>query len=134
MNDQEAKRKEALKALDYVRAHIFGKDITKSCADTALGKCDELEAALTQSANVVPEWLPIETAPRDGTKIQLICKHKTRSGITVWKPVAAWTRNTHSISKNEDWRDCYTNWNEDMTDLEPIKWKPLPQALTKESE
>lgn len=64
------------------------------------------------------EWQPIETAPKDGTDILLLCVSKARSfgGTRVLQ--GSWSGNTGY----EKW---YTMCNYVM---QPTHWMPLPAA------
>lgn len=55
------------------------------------------------------EWLPIESAPRDGTTVLLWAPH--------WKtPETGWTYG------RDDWQDC----RKDTPTRPPTHWQPLP--------
>jgi hypothetical protein len=68
------------------------------------------------------EWLPIETAPRDGTVVKLMCESSPTTGVQVMY----WSE------KNRRWegmaftvmRPVRVHWNE--TGDQPTHWMPLP--------
>ena len=62
-------------------------------------------------------WQPIETAPKDGTKI-LVCH------IHYYSPITAWWSSYHPNAKGkETWREDGSNYK-----LNPTHWMPLPEA------
>ena len=69
-------------------------------------------------------WQPIETAPKDGRKVDLWCinhLHYAKAGQRVcnvdWGTVTDWMGN-----ERDDWRHGHGE------DLEPTHWMPLPEA------
>lgn len=67
-------------------------------------------------------WQPIETAPKDGTKVDLWCinhLHYAKAGQRVcnvdWGRVTDWMGN-----ERDDWRHGHGE------DLQPTHWQPLP--------
>lgn len=70
------------------------------------------------------EWQPIETAPKDGTKILAICQPRY---IETGKPMpfnyinVVWWR-------DEKFKDSFWQWRHSLNDsaAEPIMWMPLP--------
>ena len=80
---------------------------------------DELSGAagILRDRLARPQWLPIETAPRDGTEILLLVPHRLRAGQMLrltgrWFPSGgAW------ITFNADGA---------IQRVEPTSWQPLP--------
>lgn len=78
------------------------------------------------------EWQPIETAPRDGTKIALLIPYKPHPEVDAgyWEPLEdsddPWI---------PDWgkRDggCFRFTGDDGAyDIQPTHWMPIPQETT----
>jgi hypothetical protein len=96
---------------------------------------DYIEAALTAAfqhpeflAQIVPEWLPIESAPKDGTIILLasgeqMVSARWRDSIPERKSVIGeytfWFTETPAMWEVVDGRA--------MTVVEPTHWQPLPE-------
>lgn len=58
-------------------------------------------------------WLPMDTAPKDGTRILAVATYKTRPArveIIQWKPCT----NNGEWHRDGGWR------------VKPVVWKPLP--------
>jgi hypothetical protein len=73
-----------------------------------------ISRAIPDGHVVVPGWLPIESAPKDGTEI-IAAQHGTpERGVIFWDEVM---RNW--CSPGEDWSP--PNWK-------PTHWMPLPAA------
>jgi hypothetical protein len=72
---------------------------------------DDVAAALAGAR--APEWRPIETAPRDGTRILI------RSGCYVCQ--GFWDREAQ-----EQGGQCWREDNPDWERAEPSDWMPLP--------
>ncbi|QLB38245.1 hypothetical protein phiGT1_33 [Sulfitobacter phage phiGT1] len=73
---------------------------------------------------MVPQWRPIETAPKDGTEFQVWLSKKNGHGF--WDPRARYNKN-----------NCFQLWGrvdydidgwEIYPGLEPTHWMPLPEA------
>ena len=67
------------------------------------------------------EWQPIETAPKDGTRILVY------NGSIY---VAAWEEATMTLKEKKDWvYSCYSlnGWNYYEIVYEPTHWMPLPK-------
>ncbi len=67
------------------------------------------------------EWQPIETAPKDGTRILVARIGRNESGkdLGIW-----WACTGH-------WSDHYKNWNDGIEPCGlcgPTHWMPLPAA------
>ena len=63
----------------------------------------------------IPQWQPIETAPKDGTRILAQCGEKTQ------------------IIKNDGWgwrlADLGFNATDGFLDYDPTHWMPLPEPM-----
>jgi hypothetical protein len=95
---------------------------------------DSIRAVLESlAARIVPEWRPIETAPKDGCQIILFGDSLVNSGIQMtvafWKQIPMeydWVqtdKNTMKLQKvSEDGR-----WEmPDIFLIDPTHWMPLP--------
>jgi len=76
--------------------------------------------------NDMSGWLPIETAPKDGTKIIVYCKHMGVVGPSYWdadryskRPIPYWTNYGEIL-----WGKKRTRFDQ------PTHWMPLPQPPT----
>lgn len=112
--------------------------------------CDRARAAL--AAQPAPsEWRPIETAPKDGTRMLLAYQtpyKKWRRVIAFYAPKLAiegndygsdWCEYDEATDRYflpEGWYECIENWDDyssvHMTGVEPTHWMPLPPAPGKE--
>jgi len=73
------------------------------------------KAELARIESLMPEWLPIETAPKDGTEIDVWVKNGFRIINVRWKVDGGyWVYN----------RD-YINWN--WLGALPTHWLPIPK-------
>jgi hypothetical protein len=61
-------------------------------------------------ADLVPQWQPIETAPKDGTEIIVLCRRKK---VSLGWYFSASTNNKHWL-------------NENGSKINPTHWMPLP--------
>ncbi len=81
-------------------------------------------AVLASPAPVSPQgWQPIESAPRDGTKILAFCK----SGE--FEPsyeVVYWEAIEDEWSAPGEWRNGWATFSEEYAVLNPLCWMPLP--------
>ncbi len=77
----------------------------------AQGRCDGLEEKLVKAEQRVAEWQPIETAPKDGTRV-LLCIDHGEWGDKVW--TGLW---------GDGWMVSYGKAR-----TEPTHWMPLPKA------
>jgi predicted HAD superfamily Cof-like phosphohydrolase len=85
-------------------------------------------------------WRPIETAPKDGTRILLgsWAVHKIGEGTAFYQTVGYWCAEFEAIYSDEtdgaDYRGAWTDdtvasWGyEENTELSPTHWLPLPSA------
>lgn len=88
---------------------------------------DMLQLTRSRPVLAVPEWLPIETAPKDGTDVLLYFPHIDACirGRWDWQGEGDWE------SGIADWKDwCVDNDFVIMEDLSycPTHWMPLPAA------
>jgi hypothetical protein len=70
------------------------------------------------------EWLPIETAPKDGTKIFAYCEPRHESGRSMefkYFGVVWW--------RGEKFSESRWQWRHALNDsaAEPTHWMPLPE-------
>lgn len=72
-----------------------------------------------QRAGIAPsppqEWLPIDSAPRDGTRVRLLC----RNGKEDFGHYEDYTNKPYPTSIPGEWSTDFGNG-------EPVKWMPLP--------
>ena len=90
----------------------------------------------------VPEWLPIETAPRDGRKLILFYLNRNNKSRTV---MARWVTDEEAAETDADdvgleggWYECIDNWDDycqiAIHEGEPTHWMPLPAAPKQENQ
>ena len=87
---------------------------------------DEVFTALSALEAALPVWRPIETAPKDGTKILLgkIAGHPDH-------PTALWW------ATSGFWSDKWGNWNDGIEPAglaSPTHWQPLPEPPKQEKQ
>lgn len=87
-------------------------------------------------APAVPQWMPIETAPKTGCKVILFYMNSNSKPRTV---LARWLTDEQAAETDADdvgleggWYECIDNWD-DYCDVaihegEPTHWMPLPAA------
>lgn len=86
-------------------------------------EADAIRRALIIAANQAPQWLPIETAPKDETSVLLYVKHKTDNGYSVVQ--GSWFEAQFYADSKEhiiDWEDG----------LIATHWMPLPTPPAQE--
>lgn len=78
---------------------------------------DQIEAILTET------WQPIETAPKDGTRVLISCDHG--EFIAYWSDNASLERCHRGPAwQIFDCEDCWYSWAVE----EPTHWMPLPKS------
>lgn len=89
-----------------------------------------------------PQWQPIETAPKDGSKLILSYINRNDMPRTV---MARWLTDDEAAETDADgvgleggWYECIDNWD-DYTEVaihegEPTHWMPLPAAPSAQAE
>ncbi|CAB4144829.1 Domain of unknown function DUF551 [uncultured Caudovirales phage] len=88
------------------------------------------------------KWLPIESAPKDGTKVIIRCNENVDIGEYV---IINFTNEFGSIGWNEGWRGsfwsgikprCYSGdyKNPEQYENQPTHWLPIPEFEEDESE
>lgn len=91
-------------------------------------------AAAPKQAEAVPQWQPIETAPKDGRKLLLFYTNSLGRARTV---VACWVTDEEAAESDHDgfgleagWYERIDNWGEysqvGIHEGEPSHWMPLP--------
>ncbi len=87
-------------------------------------------------APAVPQWMPIETAPKTGRKLIVFYMNRNNKARTV---MARWLTDEQAAETDTDdvgleggWYECIDNWD-DYTEVaihegEPMLWLPLPAA------
>ena len=105
--------------------------------DDALRNIDDAALA-APAAPSVPQWRPIETAPKTGRKIIVAYTNRNVKSRTV---MARWLTDEQAAETDADgvgleggWYECIDNWD-DYTEVaihegEPTHWMPLPAAPT----
>lgn len=93
-------------------------------------------AALSQQADTADKWLPIESAPRDGTRIRL--KWRNAEDVGSWSLFDesnkewVWEQYPELRGIDGEWSTDFGNAAAD--EVEPLGWQPLPappaQAVT----
>lgn len=94
------------------------------------------------SAPAVPEWQPIETAPKTGVKIIVTYLNRLGNKRTV---MARWVTDDEAAESDHDgvgleagWYECIDNWDEytevTIHEGEPTHWMPLPAAPSPDKE
>lgn len=90
-----------------------------------LSQIDNMTTGLVRDQEPVKQegWMPIEKAPKDGTKIIILCSHEESGNTEV---VDAWFENS--------WQriDYYRNTYWYMTGYKLLGWMPLPPVEVKE--
>ena len=78
------------------------------------------------------DWRPIETAPRDGTLLLLLCGGEDDDFATeddvVWRTIG---QNNFDHDENDEWQMAGWCWSHDhFTEGNgtPVKWMPMPEA------
>lgn len=133
----------------------FEKHIRKDCGDlTTFGYGSNMHyrnsavnnawtgwqarAALAQAPAAVPQWQPIETAPKNGRKLILAYRNRADKARTV---MARWLTDEEAAETDADgvgleggWYECIDNWGEytevTLNEGEPTHWMlpPAPPA------
>lgn len=78
----------------------------------------EVEAAVAENVGVKPAgWLPIETAPKDGTRVLLFMRRRDESAIDIghW---LVWSANMKRAGHKDGWVHYVVG--------QPTHWMPLP--------
>lgn len=114
---------------------------SKSCTCEGLAKrilVTYLSACkLSESGATKGEWQPIESAPKDGTRIQLMATINTARFAKLppigWIKVGKWSAH-YQDGYAEGWREDAVGGNGDLSRLKlvPTHWLPLPPASPKE--
>lgn len=91
--------------------------------------------ALATAAQSEPQWMPIETVPKDGRKLMLFYINRAGKARTV---LACWLTDEEAAESDADdvgleggWYECIDNWDDycqvAIHEGEPTHWMPLPQ-------
>jgi hypothetical protein len=114
------------------RAEKMAAEIVQRCREGSYGAIEVMEDLMEFRAlsRPVPEWRPIDTAPKDGTRIDVWL-----SGGRI--PDVYWGLPRHDCGEagaycdscpvGEGWCDAYGYLTEDE---QPTHWMPLPAALS----
>ena len=90
----------------------------------------DFPALSTQPSQYIEKWLPIETAPKDGTRVLLFHPYR---GVMVDKGLII---TGHYLETWDEMRNTFRcDWVQGDFVIKPTHWQPLPappQALTKE--
>lgn len=94
-------------------------------------QADASAPALSETVNLPSEWLPIETAPKDGTKIDLLYPYPRGRTVN-----CLWAQNDLAylkfgwIWRTPIWKDGVLlpedQWNVNCYGGEPTHWMPVP--------
>lgn len=128
----------------HCQCGVDASEVTYHEQHTVCGRVitDDRPPAAEPKPESVPEWQPIETAPRDGRKIIVTYTNRLGNTRTV---MARWLTEEQAVECDGDgvgleegWYECIDNWD-DYTEVaihegEPSSWMPLPEAHTKEKE
>ena len=134
-----AKRALQPMSAEQIDRHI-GPDEGDREAVTAIVREVETWHSITDApaAPSVPQWQPIETAPKTGRKIIVAYTNRNAKPRTV---MARWLTDEQAAETDSDgvgleggWYECIDNWD-DYTEVaihegEPTHWMPLPAAPT----
>lgn len=71
-------------------------------------------------------WQPIETAPKDGTKIDVWLHIGHRACDVCWHVYGCWNRNLGPDWAVEEWHHDEKHWHD--LDGIPTHWMPTPQG------
>jgi len=90
------------------------QDETKEFYET----CIENRNIIIRKLKKLTEWQPIETAPKDGTMIDLLCSG-TRIADCYYEDCKI---------TNKTWHYCYFDWEQETVFCSnPTHWMPLPK-------
>lgn len=109
-------KEQALSALYWLRQHISAAHGENKAADTLRSYINEREARIAELEQrpAVPQgWQPIETAPKDGSRILLIAKGG-------WVADGQWEKEAYAGNGAWVWPFVHR---------EPTYWMPLPALL-----
>jgi hypothetical protein len=83
--------------------------------------------ALEQGPASDDGWMPIESAPKDGTEILTTGLDSNSVIATKWLSPGPYVRGEHSHYHKEDgW--YWAGWDGAVGPVRPTKWRPLPPA------
>lgn len=115
-----------------IRPLILGHHSIRGAGDTPLTESQAAE--VLRRVECFPEWLPIKTAPKDGTTVLIgwQCEDKERT----WATKAAWWEEDSAQEDLPGWTDwaCRSFGYEEVNVYQPTHWQPLPAALSRASE
>lgn len=99
---------------------IWAWDAPHAIGPTRIWSYEEMPSALTAEyirADLVPQWQPVETAPKDGSRFLMYVRNATphnRVRVGMWLGRGAgWVV--------YGWKDTHGNFHE------PTLWQPLPE-------
>ena len=133
MTDRELLEKAALAAwlqwcldnCDNSPEHNFGTEATKNMRDLLAGTPASMPDA-QRCKGMMMEWMPIETAPKDGEWVLLQGFDPDQYGDPLPPVVVAfWCEESF-------WAYCYWDSNWRSTVENPKQWMPIPQGAGKE--
>jgi len=120
-------------ALERMRPEFCGNQATLLEA-AALIREQHAALAAPQPNAAADGWMPIETAPKDGTEIDLFSRHGHREAGAAWglPPHECGEMGRYCDSEWHDYEPGWVTdfWGEPQPDSEFTHWRPLPAPPT----
>jgi hypothetical protein len=120
--------REALREIETAWSHLH-PHWEGSAFDNAVIR--RARAALARAAAVKDGWLPIETAPKDGTEILTVGNDSGAVIATKWLSPGPYVR----TPRQNYYRDAgwyWASWSEAVGPVSPTHWRPLPPPPSQE--
>jgi hypothetical protein len=112
-------QKRTVNRLNKVRATGAGAALIRQAEEVTDAQG---EAVARAALDAVPRWRPIESAPKDGTPVDL------------WVDGRRWTNmewnSTSPCNPYGAWKPEGASWEEELSCLNPTHWMPLPEPPT----